>query len=168
MGLFSSLFGEKKKQEPHFVQESVVRYNKESVEDISLALSCLVTNANESWFNVVLQDENKAKGWPKTVSVSATLDRWRLKHLGITNLHSVDSYRKLEVPEDIAQFLASIPFDTSQSDTLSYKFSNLPEYPSSYKYAVMDSIKKGCSMSKYAMIREVKIEDRGFISCKVG
>ena len=142
MGFFSSLFGEKKKQETYSAQVPVIRYNKESVEDISLALGCLVTNADESWLHVVLQDENKAKGWPKVMSVSATLDNWRLEHLGITNLHSIDSYRKLEVPEDIAQFLASIPFDTSKRRTLSYEFSNLPEYPSSYKYGVMDSIKR--------------------------
>lgn len=172
MGLFSSLLGGKKNQGIGSAQKDhmpVIRYNKENVYDVSLALSCLVTNADESWLHVVLQDENKEKEWPKVMSVSATVDNWRLEHLGITELHNVNSYRKLEVPEDIAQFLASIPFVTSRKNEIEYKFSTLPEYPSTYTHGVMDSMRKGCSMSKYAMVRDVKIEDRkGFVVCNVG
>lgn len=171
MGLFGKLFSGKNQGtgSTKKTQMPVIRYNKENIYDVSLALSCLVTNAGESWLHVVLQDENKEKGWPKVMSVSVTIDNWVLENLGITELHNLKSYRKLEVPEDIAQFLASIPFETSRKNEIEYKFSTLPEFPSTYTHGVMDYMRKGSSMSKYVMVRNVKIEDRnGFVVCNVG
>ena len=134
MGIYKSLFGGRKNKNievPENNKVTISHYDKDgiyAIYDISLALSCLVTNAGNSWVSAVLQDENVDKGWPSLMKISATIDSWRLQQKGITNLHCVDSYRKMEVPEDIAQFLATIPFKVG-GGSLEYNFPQFPKWP---------------------------------------
>ena len=172
MGLFDKLFGGKKNNTAISENNKVAisHYDKDgiyAIYDISLALSCLVTNAGDSWVSAVLQDENVDKGWPSLMKISAYIDNWRLQQKGITNLHCVDSYRKMEVPEDVAQFLASIPFKAAGGN-LEYDFPRFPKWPSSCAAGILESMEKGSRMSRYASVREIKIENKPFgVQCKV-
>ena len=174
MGIFKWLFGgneQKSTTSPvSAAPSSCSRFDKDSIEDVCYALSWLVAEAGDSWVHAVLQDENPQKGWPEVMQVSATIDNWRLEKLGITTINAAVSYQKMGLPADVAQFLASIPFEQQNGSTITYTFSRTPGNPSAYTNDVMAAMRKGSSRSRFvqANTREVKIEDRkGFVSCKV-
>ena len=173
MGIFKWLFGDNEQKNttpPVSAAPSSSRFDKDSIEDVCYALSWLVAEAGDSWVHAVLQDENPQKGWPEVMSVSATIDNWRLEKLGITTINSVSSYQKLGLSADVAQFLASIPFEQKNGCEISYTFTNVPGKPSEHTNDVMNAMRKGSSKSKYvqANTREVKIKDmQGFVTCNV-
>lgn len=173
MGIFKWLFGgneQKNTTSPVSAAPSSSRFDKDSIEDVCYALSWLVAEAGDSWVHAVLQDENPQKGWPEVMSVSATIDNWQLEKHGITTMNTAASYQKLGLPADVAQFLASIPFEQKNGSDISYTFSHVPGNPSAYTNDVMAAMRKGSSRSRsvQANTREVKIEDRkGFVVCKV-
>ena len=174
MGIFKWLFGgneEKQVVSPvRAVPATSNQFDKDSIEDVCYALSWLVAEAGESWVHAILQDENPQKGWPEVMSVSATVDNWQLEKHGITTINTPVSYQKLGLPADVAQFLASIPFEQKNGNVISYTFSSVPGKPSAYTNDVMAAMRKGSSRSRFvqANTREVKIEDKkGFVVCKV-
>ena len=170
MGFFGTLFGSRNDRNNNEAQVKTETFNPNSnyaIYKIVVGLSCLATEANDSWVIVALQDENPEKGWKRHMSVRATIDSWFLENRGVTELKDAQSYRKLGMPEDIVNILASTPF-TGQKGSLEFVISNMVEYPSTCAQTVLNSMREGSMRSKYYPMRNVKItQNHGVLECKV-
>ena len=170
MGLFGKLFGNSNDcgMDGKQINKGTFDPNTDyAIYDIVMALSYLATEANDSWVIVALQDEKPEKGWGRHMSVSATIDNWLLENRGVTELKDAQSFRKLGMPEDIVNILASTPF-TGENGNLEFVITNMVEYPSTCAQAVLNSMREGSSRSKYYPMRTVKITDNhGVLECKV-
>ena len=127
--------------------------NPYEIYDITQALSFVAAIAGDSHVYVVLQDENPAKGWPKSMSISASLDNC------ITS-------RQDDIPAGVRKYLESVPFNiqTSAFDYhVEYTFTTPPDYPSGLKYGVMDEMKTGATKSSFVIhgLHTFEIRDNG-------
>lgn len=117
-------------------------------------MSCLVTNAGDSSLYVFFEEANKR------IRVIAVFDQWEMKNQRIARIHDADSYKKLAASEEMAQFLISVPFECANNGaTLEYILPALLEDSARYKQNIINSIKKGNSLSKYYGITPVKMSD---------
>lgn len=139
--------------------------NPHEIYDVVHLLSAIVAEAGDSRITVWLQDENPAKGWPKGMGLSVTIDSYYTKN------HQVDfsdysGFVKFGLPLSAAKYLASVPFTVSGND-LEYKFSHSLDYPSTYARFIVEEMEKGTRSSRYVQLglRQITIENRDCLIC---
>lgn len=127
--------------------------NPHEIYEITQALSFIAAVAGDSHVYVVLQDENPAKGWARSMSIRASLDNC------ITS-------RQDYIPAGVRKYLESVPFIIQRSAfnyDLEYTFAPPPAIPSGFKYGIIDEMKTGASRSSFVMhgLHTINISDRG-------
>lgn len=171
MGFFDKLFGTSKevqkidkdnqridelkktsiKKNKRIVEGS--KYNKDSVCDLAYALCCLATCIGEASVYVEPRGPKDAVDGKVYVRVFAYWDESKLFSRGVRQLASIEDYKRLKVPTDIALFLMSVPFVNWKYEL----FVSVNEYSSDYKERIMNRMKEGCARSHLASISDIDV-----------
>lgn len=127
--------------------------NPYEIYKIAHALSYVAAIAGDSHVHAVLQDEDPARGWPKCMRISASID-------------DCIASRKEWIPSDVRIYLGSIPFKKSKTNmdySLEYTFESAPTTPSDFKCGVIDEMREGASKSSFVIngLHQFSVRDSG-------
>lgn len=171
MGLLNRLFRDRDNVFTQNRTNQSERFNSNNPNEILKIVGpmCLIAaNASDSHVYIALQDENPAKCFPKSITLLASID-----NCSVSCAHDVFSYRKLGVPTQIAQYLATVPFktkDCAHSYDFEITFTTLPDYPSSLTNQIINEMRKGVSQSNYVKtgVRHAQINaNAGVLNCNI-
>lgn len=168
MGFLSGLFG-KENREPKNITANVSRYDWNNIYDVCEALGCLVGCAADSTVFIPIQDKNESKGWEPVILISVNLDR----DCGVNKLDSMEDYKKLMVPDDIARFLLNSPFSLDSGWGFKYEFKPGNPYPTTTGIAddLAKALEKGCKMSSKVQMGlnryTVEVPNKGTVRLRV-
>ena len=146
MGLFGKFFNKDDKRTNN-TNTNNSGYDWNNLQDVCVALGCLAGSVMDSYVFIAIQDRNEEKGWEPVILISIIIDR----ECGVNQLKRMDDYNKLNVPEDIARFLLSSPFELNEEWHYKYEFRPNDPYPSKSGIAneLARALEQGCRMSPY-------------------
>lgn len=122
---------------------------KNNIADIAYAISYLATvTQNAHGYIMLRQGKN---GGENMVSVALVFDDdMRFNQTGVETLSKADDFKKLGVPDDIAAFLADIPFTgEDKRREILYKFSPEEMNESDWTDAAYINLRHGANDTKY-------------------